>query len=749
MDFAKAVIQHRCGVGALWLVLIPVGLLGARALSGRMVAVTRLEGSESAQVEDLLSERFGSSTAHSLLLVARGLAEADGASGDGLLAQLTNQLAGVPGVRSVTSPLSTPDSLLRGREPGSAILIVGIDARLAPGDSIVGRLRDVTEATSRQLRSSAPDATLHWTGGAALSADLRQTSASHSRRAELRALPVLLAVLLVAFRSVVAALVPLVLGALTIALGLGVALLIGWFGTPSTLLGNVASILGLALGIDYSLLMVTRFRETLSRGATPEQASMEAARTAGHIIVLSGATVALGFAALLLVPIPEIRSVGLGGVGVAAVAVALATTLLPAVLSWLGKKIDGGRLGRQPHAAPARMWYRLGRVVTHHPFRVLLLGAVPLVLLSLPALRLSSATPHEDWLPERMESARAFDDLTEIGRSGLASVMPVIVELPRRGRSEAPEWEGVALLSEALANDPRVAEVRSVPTIAAAVGLPVELFLQLAPDALLRHYLSLDGALARVDVVPAPDVPATGLAALVRFIRERGPEDVPPLSTPQRVGGMAAFQADFEAAVERAFPRVALSVIASILLALSLGFRSLLVPIKATFLNLLTVGAAFGVLVLVFQDGHGSGLFGLSGPLSGVFPGVPVLAFCIVFGLSMDYEVFLVGRVAEIRRTNPRGSEKDAIIEGLARTGRVISFAATLMIVVFASFAFGEYLPAALLGFTLAIAVLADVTLVRLAVGPALLAIAGRWNWWPGRPSRDEVVAGCSEESTY
>jgi putative drug exporter of the RND superfamily len=734
---AERIIRYRTLLVVLWCAGAGLGIAAALGLSGRMVGVTRLEGSESARVEDLLVERFDSPLGQPLLLVGRGFPL--GGDAPALLERLEASLTRVPGVRAVSSAATTPDTLLYGAEPGSAILVVGID-RDARGDIVMPQLRDVVGAELAAVRSTAPDATLRWTGGPALTADLRATSSRHSRTAELRALPLLLIVLLVAFRSLVAALLPLLLGALATAVGLGVALGVGWFMAPSTLLGNVASILGLALGIDYSLLMITRFREALARGGTPELASVEALRSAGHTVVVSGSTVALGFAGLLLVPIAEIRSVGLGGLGVAAVAVALATTLLPPILAWLGHAIDRGRLGPPPSSEPSVFWYRLGRRVTARPGTVLILAGTPLVLLCLAALRLSPATPDAEWLPERMESARALDDLAAIGRAPLASVIPIVMELPEVAADADSRWHSVLQLSDRLASDPRVAEVRSAPALTASFGVPVSAFEGFAPDAVRRHFVAADGGLARIDVVPAGDVPAAELATLVRSIRRLSADPLFRDAAPQ-VGGLAAFQVDFEDAVDDAFPLVAASVIGSILLALSIGFRSILIPLKATLLNLLTVGAGLGALVLVFQHGHGSSLFGLSVPLSGVFPGVPILAFCIVFGLSMDYEVFLIARIAESRRARPGGSETDAIIEGLARTGRVISFAAILMVVVFGSFAFGEYLPAALLGFTLAVAVLADVTLVRLAIGPALLRVAGRWNWWPGGGSHRDDCA--------
>ena len=729
MGLAERIIRRRNLVALLWTAVIPLALGTAWTLRETMVASTRLPGSESALVDELLRERFGEATADPLILVARGLPTPASTE---LLEELASELRALPGVRSVLSPASTPDPMLRGIEEGSALLMVGIDARQMRTDSIMRGLRRASESfVARQERdrpSAARAVTMHWTGGAALALDLRRTSAIESRRAELRALPLLLIVLLVAFRSVVAALMPILIGALAIGVGLGGALAVARFGEPSLMLGSVASLIGLALGVDYSLLTVTRFREARSAGADPVLAGIQAIRGAGHTIVLSGGTVALGFSGLLLVPIPELRSIGLGGLAVSAAAVALATTLLPVVLVWLGQKIDRGRLGPKVPTEPAQAWYRLGRLATARPVLVLVLSIIPIVLLSLPAFELRSSTPQEEWLPVAMESSQGLADLKAIGRSGIASAFPVLVDLSDAGEGGdvADRWRQLRAVSALLSGDPRIAEVRSLVSLSSRFGVAPELFLAAAPVAVRARFISRDGTLARLDLIPHPEVATTELPAMIRDIRMRArAEGV-------LVGGVGAFQEDHDVAVRRVFPRVVVGVVLSIFVALSIGFRSIVIPLKATLLNLLSVGVGFGAMALVFQQGIGGSLLGLAQPLSGVFPSVLLLTFCIVFGISMDYEVFLVGRVAQARRENAGGSESEAIVEGLARTGRVITFAGALMISIFVAFALGDFLPSKVLGTGLAAAVLVDVTLVRLAIGPALLALAGRWNWWPG-----------------
>jgi RND superfamily putative drug exporter len=254
----------------------------------------------------------------------------------------------------------------------------------------------------------------------------------------------------------------------------------------------------------------------------------------------------------------------------------------------------------------------------------------------------------------------------------------------------------------------------------------------LLPAAAKRPFVDGLGEAVLLEAVPREDADPAKLSELVRSLRAMDAAGATGLAdTRIEVGGLPAFNTDYEDAVAGRLGLVVLLVVGATLLALFVAFRSVLVPLKAVALNLLVVSAAFGALVVVFQDGVGLSLLGLDAPLDGVFPIIPPLVFCTVFGLSMDYEVFLVARVAEARRSGL--SEEDALAEGLARTGGVITSAAAIMIAVFASFALGEFVLMKMLGFTLAVAVFLDATIIRVAICPALLRLAGRWNWWPGR----------------
>jgi len=612
---------------------------------------------------------------------------------------------------------------------------VGLDERRAP-DLLLDSLRQASTHIAAAMRRKYPSVALRWTGEVALNTDLRRVSADGARRAESRALPLTFALLLVAFGAVAAALLPVAGALLSIGVTLGIAALVAMHWSLSILLQNVVSMIGLGLGIDYSLLVVQRFRQIALGQSIPwSRCAREALRTAGPTILLSGTAVAIGFSALAVVPVNELRSVAVGGVIVTIVSMLLATTLLPGVLASLGRRVDFGRL---PLVRPRADidWGRWAAFVTRHPGRVLLAAGLPVALLAWQARRLDTIQPRSDWLPKQVESAIALHTLEAMGRSAVVQTVRLTVEFPP-GTSALDDsgWTATARLARQLVADSAVDRVRSLPGLLAPLAgtLPRNLLLAELPSAVRRSFVSGDGRLALVEVIPREGTSPAGLAALVRRIRAAEPPLVTGTGHARiRVGGLPALNIDYEQAVagRRRFTQVVGLVVLATFVVLAVGFRSVLVPLKAVVLNLVAVAGAFGAVTLVFQDGYGASLLGLSGPLGGIFPAIPVLVFCVVFGLSMDYEVFLVARVREARVAG-RG-ERDAIADGLAHTGRLITSAAAIMIVVFGAFMAGDFLLMKMLGFALAVSVLLDATVMRLAVSPALLTLAGRWNWWPG-----------------
>ena len=706
-------------------ILLP---LAPRTTARLAVGAGSGELSEASTVEQLLATRFRSSFATPAVLVAQGIAVQE-PGGRAALEEVAREVTKHPAVIGVLSYLDSADPVFV--DPRGTFLVIGLRADAA-ARGVVPDLRRVTAALQSRLRAGHPTLALSWTGAAPIDHDVRLASASSAATAERRVLPLTFLLLVVVFGGVVAAVVAVGAGVLAIGLAMGAAALVAERWGLTILLQNIVSMIGLGLGIDYALLMITRFRELLAQGVSPAAAADGAARTAGRTILLSGAAVALGFAPLLVIPANELRSIAIGGLLVITASVLVARSLLPLVLSWLGPRIDRGRrASRRPDATAAR-WRRWGRWIVAHPILPLVVVLPPLLLLAAQAARLDTSIPSGTWLPPRLESTRGAAALSAMGHAGVIQTLRVVVALPEThdALSDAG-WLGVRTLARSLAADTRVAQVRALPLLL-QVDRPSPMFLSFVPPALLNTFVSRDARLALIEVEPTESATPGALVRLVREVRAWDAAAATGVDGVRLfVGGLPGANADYEDAVGGSARNVILLIFAGTLVALFIGFRSALIPLKAVVLNALSVAAAIGATVLVFQDGHGLRLVGLDAPIDGLFPAVPIIVFAITFGLSMDYETFLVARVAEEVRAGR--TEDDALVEGLARTGGVITSAALVMLVVFAGFAAGDFLIVKILGFALAVAVLIDATIVRMVVGPALLRLAGRWNWWPGR----------------
>jgi putative drug exporter of the RND superfamily len=738
--FASLVVRRRRVALLIWAVAAVVLVPLSRGVERRLETGARIPGSESAEVSRLLATRFESPYAQYAVLVVRGLPRPTTEAGGAALNEIVRMLRASSAVTGTFSALDVSDTLFVGAR-GGTFVVVGLRAsNQAAVDTLLPRLRAATGALLPALRAEHGAVELLWTGEGPLTADLRRASADDASAAERRVLPLTLALLVLSFGAVVAAALPVAVGALAIAVTLGCTAVVAHFAPLSVLVINVATLLGLGLGIDYALLLVSRFREARARGAAAEAAAVEAVTHAGHSIALSGAAVAVGLAALMLVPLTDLRSIAVGGLIVTSVSVLAATTLLPGALTTLDRWIEWGRVRLM--AAPDDAWGRWSAWVVRRPMLVLLLSGVPLALLGWEWRRLDVRTPGGDWLPPHLESARGLRALREMRRSGVVQSVRVIVELPAGTSVFTPVgWRAAVTATERLSSRRGFARVRSLPAVLGPT--PSAVALTMLPRAARASLVSADNRHLLIELMPDDTATVAGVMDLARSLRGADPAAVTGLAgTRLLVGGLPAFNVDYGDAVRAATPKVIGLVVVGTLLTLLVGFRSVLVPLKAVLLNLVSVSAAFGAVVLVFQDGYGARLLGLSAPLDGIFPAVPLLVFCIVFGLSMDYEVFLVARVAEARRQG--ADDAGAVVDGVRRTGGVITSAALIMTVVFGAFVLGDFVLMKILGFALAAAVLIDVTVVRLALGPALLTIAGRWNWWPGwrpaaRPRRSQA----------
>jgi RND superfamily putative drug exporter len=728
------------------LVLLPFSYQSERHLE----TSTRVEGSDAQTVVQELSTRFRSPFVDQVVLVVQGLPPADTEEGGRALTQIVNRLRDQPGVSGIVSYLDLHDSIFLGKGGGTYV-VIGLATPDGSVESLVPGLSAQSKSLVDQLRTRYPKVSLELTGEIPLNFDIRKASADEVRHSENLVVPATLLLLLLAFGSFVAALIPVAVGQLAIAMTLAIAGLLAERFHLSILVQNIATMLGLGLGIDYTLLMVSRFREAICAGHDGPTASVLAAKRAGHTLLISASTVAIGFVVLLTVPISEIRSIGVAGCLVAASSVLLANFVVPAVLGLLGRHVDAGRLPFTPRLDASRSertgkrWRRWGQLIIAHPWLAILLAGAPLLALSWVATRLDTSLPKGDWLPKTAESVHALHTLEQMDRAGIVQTMRVIIELPNESIAQSDAgWAAIDHATKQLASDPRSERVISITSLANGDR---SFLTDVARDT-RRTFLSGDGHAALLEVLPKTAVSLRDQVDWVRELRKTGAPSFTGISgSTLLIGGIPALNGDYQSIIEERSLPVATMVVFGTLLALLVGFRSLVVAIKAIVLNLFSVAASFGALVLVFQMGYGGSLFGVPGGTGSVFPLVPIVTFAIVFGLSMDYEVFLVARTLEARKSGL--GEQDAIPEALACTAGLITSAAAIMIVVFAAFTFGDFLVIKMIGFTLAVAVLIDATLVRMVIGPALLSLAGDWNWWPaGLPKSCIANIACPEPSS-
>jgi RND superfamily putative drug exporter len=539
-------------------------------------------------------------------------------------------------------------------------------------------------------------------------------SGSDLARGEAIGVPIALLILIVVFSAVVAALVPLALGVVAIVVGAALTALLGQAFTVSIFALNIVAMMGLAVGIDYSLFIVSRYREERAAGRGISDAVCRAAATASRAVLFSGLTVVLALCGMLVVPFSVFTSLGAGAIVVVIAAVAAAMTLLPAVLVLLGDRVDAlrlplGRSVRRRKAAPPAgpdaaaagqgFWGRTAGAIMRRPALSLLLGAAALLALAAPGLAMQRGQSLAAGLPADLSSPRAAELLTSQFSAGLASPVQVAID----GRL----------------SDPRVgAAIERLTAAAIADGRFMVGGYRAAPN----------GDLGLLELSLDEEATSEKAAAAVRDLRATIiPGAVAGAPAEVLVGGLSASVVDVVALVDRYTPIVIAAVLLLSCILLLVAFRSLVIAVTAVFMNLLSVGAAYGLLTLVFQNGIGSRLFGFA-RVEAIESWVPLLLFCVLFGLSMDYQVFLISRIRE--RYDRRGETRDAVTFGIQSTAGIITGAAVIMVAVFAALASGSLVMLQEIGFGLAAAVALDATLVRVVVVPSTMALLGRWNWY-------------------
>ncbi len=791
--------RFRWAILLLWGVLLIASSFFAPDLSGRLKG-GGFEGSDSEaeRVQDLMSEEFGTSPA-ALIVVFEG----DGLSArdEGFRSAEARALAGVrkmPEVRRVTTYGDTRDSRFVSRDGKKTYAVIAFNISIDETRNVVDEVR--SKVRSKELET-------YVTGAPAVYQDLEEASNEDIKQAEKYAFPFALLILVLAFGTVVAAGVPVLIGGVSVLTSLAALYFVAGSYDMSVFVLTLSTMLGLGLGIDYALFFVSRFREELESYPVSE-AVPRAVETAGRSIFFSGTAVLIGLSGLLFFPFMFMRSIGVAGVMVVFVSVSAALTLLPASLGVLGHRVNWLPVRRRSPIPGSGFWSRSAEVVMRHPIVVILLVAALLTALLYPVTHMKVGIPEASVLPQKYESRAGDDILKENFEYAALNPMEIVATLPEdplsaEGLADTKElgerlWdtgeiqrvesvytvgeEGAKEYAERVERAREEAQAKTDRQVDEAVGQQLDTLRAqygvVPPGAEKRiraeaerraaeelenripdlpegvsmdgevtprgvsNFLKLPIARDSEEVQNAIDSYVAGDRTLLQAVTRANPyteaayaavDEVRAIEEPKGVnflvGGLSAGQKDFISSLYGKAPYAAAFVLGVTYLILLLTFRSVFIPLKAVVVNVLSLTASFGAMVFVFQDGNLSGLLDFT-PLGFVDATLPILMFCTIFGVSMDYEVFLLSRIREAYENGD--SNTASVAKGLVATAGIITSAAAIIIIVTGAFAFTGIILTKAVGLGLAVAVFVDATIIRVLLVPATMRILGDWNWWPG-----------------
>ena len=676
------VVTRRRRVLAIWALVVVIGAIAGGSVMSRLSTEFSGDSSmESVQVVDRLEE-LGYSALDAVAIVD---GDVDDPAVEADIVAAADDVAAIDGVASVATYWSTGADALRATDRSSSIVIVSAE----PG-VIDAEATELSEAVVERFHEITVDDDVTVGGTMVMSEEFRHAAEKDLQRGESIALPIAFGAMVVIFGGILAAGLPLLIAVASVLVTMPILLGATGVMDVSVFSINVVTMFGIGLGIDYGLLVVSRFREERAAGRSVEAAVERTVVTAGKTVAFSAMTVAVALAGLFAFEDSTLRSFGVAGVGVVLVAMASAITLLPAVLARFGHRIKPAKV----REVDGGFFFRLSQKVQRRAVPVVVVVGIALLALATPFLGAKFENGDARSLPRSSESREVALRLADEYPSRGADPVTVVADVDS-GSAELVAWVG------------SVAERSDVAAVSVRPGTPA--------------------GISIVDVVPTGTSQGDAAQALAMDLRDAEP------GFEHQVGGAAAQLVDFKDSLLERLP-IALAVIALatfVLLFLMTG--SIAVPIKAIIMNLLSLGATFGALVWVFQDGHLASLLGFD-PVGSVDTFMPVLIFIFAFGLSMDYEVFLLSRIKEAY--DETGDNDLSVSMGLQRSGRIITSAALLIVVVFAGFAAGEVLSIKQLGVGLAVAVIVDATIVRSLLVPATMRLLGDRNWWAPAPLR-------------
>jgi RND superfamily putative drug exporter len=689
---ARWAYRRRWWMLAIWIVALAGFLVLGATAGGKYAEDFSLPGTESQHGFDLLKQQFPSQSGDQAQIVFKADAGVTDPAVQETMQGLFDSIAKLPLVDDVQSPYAQggPPAVSRDGKIGYATVQFAVAAPKVPKAEVTQMedLGQAAESSGLEIRFGGPV--------------ISQSEFAPPGNAEAVAGLAAIIILLITFGSVLAMGLPLLMAAFGIGIALPLILLFARFLSVPNFTPQLASMIGIGVGIDYALFIVTRYRQGLDEGRDPEDAVVRAMTTSGRAVVFAGIIVVISFLGILLMQFKFVQGIAVGGAATVFVTMLAAITLLPAVLGFVGHNIDKWhipRLRRSEAQHGQTFWYRWSRIIQRRPWPAGLIGLAVLLVLTIPLFKMRLGFADAGNNPKTSQSRQAYDLLTAGFGPGFNGPLFLVAE------TGGPQ--GMATLqslSQGLATTPGV--------VAATPPIPNQ-----------------SGNTAIITVIPTTSPQDAATSDLVHQLRDRTiPQATTGTNVHVFVSGLTAISIDFSQKNAQRLP-VLIAVVIGLSFILLMGvFRSLLVPVKAAIMNLLSIGAAYGVLVAVFQWGWLKGVVGIdkAGPIEAW---APMMLFTILFGLSMDYEIFLLSRIREeYLRSHDNNT---AVANGVAATGRVITAAAAIMVAVFLSFVIGFPLrQIKLFGLGLAAAVLVDATIVRMVLVPATMELLGEANWW-------------------
>jgi putative drug exporter of the RND superfamily len=703
--------RHRWTALFLWIAFVAAAIVGGGAVGAKETSnEDETIGASAAADQALFDAEFGDVPSESVLLQNAAGGRLDTAAAETALEELDDGLRGLPGVAAVSEPIPSSDGTSQLVEVS---LVEGTGTDEEQDEGAAGAARDVKEVVTG-LAAAHPDLRIEQVGDSTIGDALDKVYEDDFAKAEFLSVPVTLAILLVVFGALIAAGVPILLALSSVGAALGLSSFASYLVPTNDILPSVVLLVGMAVGVDYSLFYIRRDREERAKGDSVEHAISVVAATSGRAVVVSGITVAVAMSGMFLSGFSIFSAFAMGTILVVSVAVLGSVTVLPALLSILGRWVDRPRIPLLWRLARrgggSRFWPAVLRPVLRRPVAALTLGVAALVALALPALGMTLSNPGIDDMPDSIPEIQTYERIADAYPSeGTAHTVAV--------------WSHDGSALDAPAVDAAVAE------LAARTDADTASF---ATDGVVPEVeFAEGGAVARFSVPAASNADDPQGRGSLEELRSLVPEtvgEVPGVDT--GVTGEIAWDIDFRDVLSERLPLVIGFVLLLTVIVLVLAFRSLAIALTAAALNLLSVAAAYGLLVLVFQNTWAEGLLDFTSN-GAIITWLPLFLFVILFGLSMDYHVFVVSRIREGHRAGL--STRDAIAQGITRSAGVVTSAALVMVAVFSIFATLSPLDFKQMGVGLAAAILIDATLVRAVLLPAAMSLLGERNWWTPR----------------